>query len=64
MTQPFLDASKAFHQHVVPLVCHMCDRVAVGRVKFEWIKNKSHDGAVRILDGRNLELVQCFKSLT
>ena len=47
-------AALRFRRRVVPLVERMVATVESGMVKSKWVKNKSHDGADRIPDGRHL----------
>ena len=51
------------------MVCGTIGRSLLGtvtgkKVQFQWVKDKSHDGAVRILGGRHLRHCQVNSSLT
>ena len=56
----FDEAVTRYRSYVMPMVEAMIKKVdAEKTAKFDWVKDKSHHGAVRTLDGRHL--VQCQK---
>ena len=50
--------------YVVPLLEAMMKKVHDQTVRFQWVKDMSQDGAVRILDGRHLGHCHEYSSLT